>query len=72
MINHWEYIHHLTTLNRGFEVPDLRDDLQRVAAPAEVCVWEAEKFEGNLRGDSWDDKRIFIPPNMSDLCIDHH
>ena len=24
-----------------FEVPDLRDDLQRVAAPAEVTVWEA-------------------------------
>ena len=23
------------------KVPDLRDDLQRVAAPAEVCVWEA-------------------------------
>ena len=22
-------------------MPDLRDDLQRVAAPAEVCVWEA-------------------------------
>ena len=52
MINHWEYIHHLTTLNRGFEVPDLRDDLQRVAAPAEVCVWEAEKkTRRNLRGD---------------------
>ena len=24
-----------------FEVPDLRDDMQRAAAPAEISVWEA-------------------------------
>ena len=29
-------------------VPDLRDDLQRVAAPAEVCVWEVAQDGGQL------------------------
>lgn len=29
-------------------VPDLRDDLQRVAAPAEVCVWEVASSDGEL------------------------
>ena len=62
IINHWQPLYQqlfnhqplLTIGNiytilphfRGFEVPDLRDDLQRVAAPAEVCVWEAETFFG--------------------------
>eukprot|EP00434_Breviolum_minutum_P015092 symbB.v1.2.013305.t3/scaffold936.1/size150329/2 len=32
----------------GNAVPDLRDDLQRVAAPAEVCVWEVAQDGGQL------------------------
>ena len=31
------------------QVPDARDDLQRVAAPAEVSVWEARQRADELR-----------------------